>query len=276
VSDKSRSARVLLASGCLLLLAAILLYAGRSMPSRALTEAGLVVATLAIVAAGTSVVAGVYVPLWRELHPTVIATPRNLVAEASRLATVAGIDRAPQLRVVKDKRPVAHVRSWRGPERITVHTGLLDQAGPLAVTGVLGHETGHIINGDTRDYRRVFLPVIVASCSALIAVFTLNIAGALGPAAWLRAEMIVVVLMGIVWVAYLAPASRRCERAADRAGVHLTGVEAQLAALDLIPTKARGHLKASVRALRCFNNYPTVEQRRAAVHAAGREMAGRR
>ena len=193
-----------------------------------------------------------------------LEVPTQLAVDVVRLAQVASID-APRVRVVKDDSCTAHARSYRGAQRITYTSGMLERSTRLALEGVTGHEVAHIVNGDIRSFRRVDVPTVAlfAVLPGVLLVFAA--AGALAPA-HTAAGFGGLAVAAVTWWRVTVPGNRRLEIAADVTGARLTSIDAQLAALDGIEGR-RGEERSSSRFWRWLDPYPTLEERRAAVCA---------
>jgi len=210
-------------------------------------------------------------------------TPENdlqwLRATVTRLASRAHL---PQPRVgVYDSTEVNALAT--GPSRkrslVAVSSGLLHNMSREEVEGVLGHELAHVANGDmvTMALLQGVMNVFVLSCPWCV---TRALRGRLGARAarvlGRAAQMVLLLLLGLLGALTVAWYSRRREFRADAAGARLVGRSKVQAALRQL-TRTRGRVEASPDTLaalkisgrdawlEAFSTHPPLEARLAAL-----------
>lgn len=150
--------------------------------------------------------------------PTAHAT---LVGTTDRLAAVAGVP-PPEVRVLDDDRPLAHVVGRRRSATLVVSTGLLAALREDELAAVLAHELAHLANGDTRLTSLALAPVVLAESTFVEDESPADP----GELLWH------LVGLAIMWVGQFGAAAFTVgrERAADETAARLTGDPAALAA----------------------------------------------
>ena len=195
--------------------------------------------------------------------------PAQVPVILADLASKAGIA-IPRTKVIRNRAPNARVSLFTGPS-LVINRGLLDSLSPLALIGTIGHEIGHIISGHLRAQQRIlplgWFALVLGTC--LLCVLWQSGVVSL---AW---PVCAAVATGVVWPV-VARVSRGHEFEADRAGAQLTGIGAQLAALDELEryARARGRRPRLGRVGRLVSTHPSYAERKAALHAIGRGKEG--
>ena len=171
----------------------------------------------------------------------IIESPRNssekwLVDTVRNQAEQAGIG-MPEVGVFESPQPNAFATGMnKNDALVAVSTGLLNAMSQNEVEAVLGHEVGHVANGDmvTMGLLQGVLNTFVILFSRIIGMLIdraiFKIERGIGPGYWIGsivAEMVLGILAAIIakWF------SRRREYRADQAGAELAGKENMIAAL---------------------------------------------
>lgn len=212
---------------------------------------------------------------------------RWLVDTVRRLARDAGIG-APEVAVFPSAQPNAFATGASSNRAlVAVSTGLLQRMGPKELEAVLGHEIGHVANGDMLTLALVqgvvntFVIFLARIIGFVVDRVVLRNEQGLGIGYWITSIAAQVVL-GILASAVVMWFSRRREFRADERGAELAGRENMIAALERLKTTsamddalpesmaafgiaagARGGLRA------LFRSHPLLEERIAALRAAG-------
>jgi len=149
----------------------------------------------------------------------------------------------------------------RHPPEVRVTDQLLDRAPDHVISGVLGHELAHLINGDGNRRRRYGLSLATAAGLLLAAI--LRFPAAVG---WLS-PLTIALGLGLLTL------SRRLELQADATSLHLVDAEQATAALIWLqqPRQAAGtlwraQLDTWTRGL--LSTHPTPDQRVRALQRA--------
>jgi len=170
----------------------------------------------------------------------------------------------PALQIVPGPAAGTHLYQRPGhPAEIRVTDQLLDRAPDHVLSGILGHELAHLVNGDGNRRRRYGLSL--ATAAGLLLAATLRFPAAAG---WLSP---LTIALGLVLLAL----SRRLELQADATSLRMVDVEQAVAALVWLqqPRQAAGtlwraQLDTWTRGL--LSTHPTPDQRvRALQRAAG-------
>jgi heat shock protein HtpX len=214
-------------------------------------------------------------------------TERWLVDTVQRHATAAGIG-MPEVAIFDSATPNAFATgASRNKALVAVSTGLLEQMNADEVEAVLGHEIGHVANGDM-----VTLALIQGVVNTFVIFFS-RVIGHLvdrvvfkterghGPAFWITtivAELVIGILASLIVFWF----SRRREFRADAGGARLAGRDRMVGALErLKATYAQTTLpdrmaafgisgKTSRGITRLFMTHPPIDERIARLKAAGR------
>ena len=214
----------------------------------------------------------------------VIETPRNdterwLLATVERQAKAAGIG-MPEVAIFPSNQPNAFATgASRNSALVAVSTGLLDHMSRAEVEAVLGHEIGHVANGDM-----VTLTLIQGVVNTFVMFFA-RIIGHFVDRVILKNEnghglgyfvtsIVAELVLGILASMIVAWFSRRREFRADVAGATLSNRPAMISALQRLQVASgqpsvlpesmtafgiSGGLQAGFRAL--FSSHPPLEVR---------------
>ena len=220
----------------------------------------------------------------------IIEQPRNrdeqwLLNTVAELAREAGID-TPEVGIFPAAAPNAFATGWnRNQALVAVSAGMLQRFPPNEVRAVLGHEIGHVANGDM-----VTLTLIQGVVNTFVMFFARIIGHTVDRVVFktergyglgyfvvtIVAEMILGLLASMIVFAF----SRWREFRADAAGARLAGTGDMIAALDRLrggqdmPNELPGELtafgiseqmKQGVAAL--FSSHPPLERRIAALRS---------
>ena len=213
-----------------------------------------------------------------------IETPRNdterwLLATVERQAKAAGIA-MPEVAIFPSNQPNAFATgASRNSALVAVSTGLLDHMSRSEVEAVLGHEIGHVANGDM-----VTLTLIQGVVNTFVMFFA-RIIGHFVDRVILKNEsghglgyfvtsIVAELVLGILASMIVAWFSRRREFRADTAGATLSSRPAMISALERLRVASgqpsvlpesmtafgiSGGLQAGFRAL--FSSHPPLEVR---------------
>jgi heat shock protein HtpX len=218
----------------------------------------------------------------------VIEQPRNsterwLMDTVARQAQAAGIG-MPEVAIFPAAEPNAFATgASRNKALVAVSTGLLENMTPDEVEAVLGHEIGHVANGDM-----ITLTLIQGVVNTFVMFFA-RVIGWFVDRVLLKNErglgigymittIVAELVLGILASAIVMGFSRRREFRADAAGAQLAGRQKMIAALErlkraqelpsTLPTTmtAFGISSGAVSGLRAlFRSHPTLDDRIAAL-----------
>ncbi|MDO6680714.1 MULTISPECIES: protease HtpX [unclassified Oceanobacter] len=196
----------------------------------------------------------------RGMNVQVIESPHNaseqwLVSTVQELADKAGIG-MPEVGVFNSHQPNAFATGWnRNDALVAVSTGLLQRMSKDEVKAVLGHEIGHVANGDM-----VTLALIQGVINAFVMFFARIIGNFVdkailknenGPGiGFFIATFVSEIVLGILASFIVAWFSRRREYRADIAGADLVSPVAMINALARLqesydqPSELNGELVA--------------------------------
>jgi heat shock protein HtpX len=219
----------------------------------------------------------------------VIAQPRNatetwLVETVQRQAKAAGIG-MPEVGIFDSPEPNAFATgASRNNALVAVSTGLLQRMTREQAEAVLGHEVGHVANGDMitltliQGVVNTFVFVLSRVIGNLVDKVVFKTENGHGPAFWIT-TIVAEIVLGILATMIVMWFSRRREFRADRAGAYLASKPAMIGALEALK---RGHeqsegLPDAMRAFgirgggkagglkALFLSHPPLEQRIAAL-----------
>lgn len=211
----------------------------------------------------------------------VITNPRNsteawLVDTVAKLSHKAGI-KMPEVAIFNDASPNAFATgAFKNSALVAVSTGLIDLMNENEIEAVLGHEIGHIANGDmvTLTLLQGVLNTFVVFFARIIGYFVDRVvlknkeeeAGIGYLVASIAAEIVLGILASIIVMAF----SRYREYRADEAGAYLSGKSNMIAALAALGrSKNEPHLPEAVKAfgingkglMQLFSTHPSLESR---------------
>ncbi len=221
----------------------------------------------------------------------VIETPRTrqeewLVATVTELAQQAGI-KTPEIGIFPSPVSNAFATGWnKDAALVAVSEGLLQRFRPEEAKAVLGHEIGHVANGDM-----VTLTLIQGVVNTFVMFFA-RIVGSIvdratsrdgrgGGMGYFMATMFAQMVLGILASIIVYWFSRWREFRADAAGSHLAGNNNMIAALERLraeqglPNDLPGEMTAfgikgdfKQHMTELFMTHPPLEKRIAALRAA--------
>ena len=228
----------------------------------------------------------------RSMGVQVIEQPQNaseqwLYSTVKELADKAGIG-MPEVGIFDSAAPNAFATGWnKNNALVAVSTGLLQRMNKDEVAAVLGHEIGHVANGDM-----VTLALIQGVVNAFVMFFARIIGNFVdkavfknenGPGiAFYITTFVTEIILGILASTIVAWFSRRREFRADEAGAALTSNAAMASALmrlketydqpselsgELVAFGIRGEGKLSA----LFSSHPPLDDRIAALQAASKQ-----
>ncbi|MBD3609142.1 MAG: protease HtpX [Gammaproteobacteria bacterium] len=203
------------------------------------------------------------------------ATEQWLLQTVERQAQAAGIG-MPEVAVYDAPDPNAFATGWnRNDALVAVSTGLLRSMTEDEVEAVLGHEIGHVANGDM-----VTLALIQGVVNTFV-IFLSRVIGHLvdrvvfkterghGPAFWIT-SIVAEIVLGILASMIVAWFSRQREFRADAAGAHLASPNKMISALQRLQSfSGQPHLPDQMAAFGIsgttlaglFRSHPPLEQR---------------
>ena len=212
----------------------------------------------------------------------IIDQPQNageqwLLSTVKELSQKAGIG-MPEVGLFSSPAPNAFATGWnRNAALVAVSTGLLQRMDKEQVKAVLGHEIGHVANGDM-----VTLALIQGVVNAFVMFFARIIGNFVDKAVFKNEEgpgiaffvttMIAEVVLGILASTIVAWFSRRREYRADQAGAELVSPTAMISALAALqqtyeqPSELNGELVAfgirgEGRFSALFSTHPPLDER---------------
>ena len=212
------------------------------------------------------------------------ATQAWLVETVRRLSEKAGIG-MPEVAVYQGPPNAFATGAFKNSALVAVSTGLLESMNREEVEAVLGHEIGHVANGDM-----VTLTLIQGVLNTFV-VFLSRIVGGIVDRAVFRTEngngpgyfitvLVCQLLLGVLASMIVAWFSRQREFRADAASASLLGdARPMVGALQRLGGIEPTALPESMKALgindkpgfmSLFSTHPPIEQRIAALQSAGR------
>ena len=221
-----------------------------------------------------------------------IEQPRNeteawLVNTVKRQAEAAKI-KMPEVGIFDSPEPNAFATGpGRNNSLVAVSTGLLQRMTREQAEAVLGHEVGHVANGDMvtltliQGVVNTFVFVLSRVIGSIVDKVVFRNENGHGPAFWIT-TIVAEIVLGILATMIVMWFSRRREFRADRAGAYLASKPAMIGALEALK---RGHeqsagLPDAMRAFgirgggkvsglkRLFLSHPPLDERIAALQAA--------
>ena len=206
-----------------------------------------------------------------------------LVQTVKRLADHAGIG-MPEVAVYEGAPNAFATGAFRNSSLVAVSTGLLQSMSKEEVEAVLGHEIGHVANGDmvTLTLIQGVVNTFVVFLSRVVGFFVDKVIfrteRGVGPGFFI-ASLVAQIVLGIAASMIVAWFSRQREFRADRGSAELLGsprpMMAALATLGGVPAgelpqafEAHGIKQSQSRFLGLFASHPPIEARIAALQAA--------
>jgi heat shock protein HtpX len=230
----------------------------------------------------------------RSMGVQVIDQPQNaseqwLYSTVKELADKAGIG-MPEVGIFHSDAPNAFATGWnKNNALVAVSTGLLQRMNKDEVAAVLGHEIGHVANGDM-----VTLALIQGVVNAFVMFFARIIGNFVDKAVFKNEDgpgiafyittFVAEMVLGILASTIVAWFSRRREYRADEAGAALTSNAAMASALmrlketydqpselsgELVAFGIRGEGKLSA----LFSSHPPLDDRIAALQNAAKQQS---
>lgn len=199
-----------------------------------------------------------------------------LVDTVARLSHKAGI-KMPEVAIFEDMSPNAFATgAFRDDALVAVSRGLLESMDQKEVEAVLGHEIGHIANGDM-----VTLTLLQGVVNTFV-IFFARIIGYVVDRVILKnrddrvgigytiASIVAEIVLGILATIIVMAFSRYREYRADEAGAYLSSRDNMIAALEALRrSKDEPHLPEAVKAFgingkslaALFSTHPSLESR---------------
>lgn len=220
-------------------------------------------------------------------------TERWLLSTVAELARQANID-TPAVGIFPADQPNAFATGWnRNKALVAVSTGLLQHMRQEEIRAVLGHEIGHVANGDmitlalVQGVVNTFVMFLARIAGFLVDRVVLKNERGLGIGFWVT-TIIMDIVLGILAMTIVMWFSRRREFRADEAGAQLAGKASMIAALrrlqsagdapDAMPESmhAFGINQSKPQGIKAlFSSHPPLEDRIAALEALQPGMAPR-
>ena len=211
----------------------------------------------------------------------VITNPANqeefwLVDTVARLSQKAGI-KMPEVAIFEDMSPNAFATgAFKNDALVAVSRGLLYSMNQKEVEAVLGHEIGHVANGDmvTLTLLQGMVNTFVIFFARIIGyvvdrVILKNRSDRVG-IGYMVASVFAEIVLGVLAMMIVMAFSRYREYRADEAGAFLSGRENMIAALQaLARSKDEPHLPEAIKAFgingkgfaALFSTHPSLEDR---------------
>ena len=227
----------------------------------------------------------------RSTGTQIIENPRTeeerwLIATVQELSTKAGI-KMPEVGIFPSYQSNAFATGWnKNAALVAVSTGLLQRMSRDEVKAVLGHEIGHVANGDM-----VTLSLIQGVVNTFV-MFGARVVGGIIDRAVFRSEnnrgggigyfvsvMVLQIVFGIAASAVVMWFSRQREYRADAGGARLAGREKMIGALQRLAAGPGAPLPGQLQAFgiaggrvsgfqRLFMSHPPLEDRIARLRGA--------
>ncbi len=211
----------------------------------------------------------------------VITNPANgeefwLMESVARMSSKAGI-KMPEVAIFEDMSPNAFATgAFKNDALVAVSRGLLTSMNKKEVEAVLGHEIGHVANGDmvTLTLLQGVVNTFVVFFARIIGyvvdrVILKNRSERVG-VGYMVANILAEIVLGVLAMMIVMAFSRYREYRADEAGAHLSGRENMIAALEALKrSKEEPHLPESIKAfgingkglMALFSTHPSLEDR---------------
>lgn len=211
----------------------------------------------------------------------VITNPTNseefwLVETVARLSQKAGI-KMPEVAIFEDMSPNAFATgAFKNDALVAVSRGLLRSMNQKEVEAVLGHEIGHVANGDMVTLTLlqgvvntfvVFFARIIGYVVDRVILKNRNESVGIG---YMIANVVAEIVLGILASMVVMAFSRYREYRADEAGANLSTAQNMIAALQALQrSKEEPHLPEAIKAFgingkgfaALFSTHPSLEDR---------------
>ena len=211
----------------------------------------------------------------------VITSPSNqeefwLVDTVARLSQKAGI-KMPEVAIFEDMSPNAFATgAFKNDALVAVSRGLLRSMNQREVEAVLGHEIGHVANGDMvtltllQGVVNTFVVFFARIIGYVVDRVILKNRGERVGVGYMIASVLAEIVLGVLAMIIVMAFSRYREYRADEAGAFLSGKENMIAALQaLARSKDEPHLPEQIKAfgingkglMALFSTHPSLEDR---------------
>lgn len=211
----------------------------------------------------------------------VITNPVNqeefwLLDTVARLSQKAGI-KMPEVAIFEDMSPNAFATgAFKNDALVAVSRGLLRSMNQREVEAVLGHEIGHVANGDMvtlallQGVVNTFVVFFARIIGYVVDRVILKNRGERVGVGYMVASILAEIVLGVLAMIIVMAFSRYREYRADEAGAYLSGKENMIAALQaLARSKEEPHLPEQVKAfgingkgiMALFSTHPSLEDR---------------
>lgn len=211
----------------------------------------------------------------------VITNPANqeefwLVDTVAKLSQKAGI-KMPEVAIFEDMSPNAFATgALKNDALVAVSRGLLRSMNQREVEAVLGHEIGHVANGDMvtltllQGVVNTFVVFFARIIGYVVDRVILKNRGERVGVGYMVASVLAEIVLGVLAMIIVMAFSRYREYRADEAGAYLSGRENMIAALQaLARSKEEPHLPEQIKAfgingkglMALFSTHPSLEER---------------
>lgn len=211
----------------------------------------------------------------------VITNPANqeefwLVDTVAKLSQKAGI-KMPEVAIFEDMSPNAFATgAFKNDALVAVSRGLLRSMNQREVEAVLGHEIGHVANGDMvtltllQGVVNTFVVFFARIIGYVVDRVILKNRGERVGVGYMVASVLAEIVLGVLAMIIVMAFSRYREYRADEAGAYLSGRENMIAALQaLARSKDEPHLPEQIKAfgingkglMALFSTHPSLEER---------------
>lgn len=211
----------------------------------------------------------------------VITNPANqeefwLVDTVAKLSQKAGI-KMPEVAIFEDMSPNAFATgAFKNDALVAVSRGLLRSMNQREVEAVLGHEIGHVANGDMvtltllQGVVNTFVVFFARIIGYVVDRVILKNRGERVGVGYMVASVLAEIVLGVLAMIIVMAFSRYREYRADEAGAYLSGRENMIAALQaLARSKEEPHLPEQIKAfgingkglMALFSTHPSLEER---------------
>lgn len=211
----------------------------------------------------------------------VIINPANeeelwLVQSVAKMSQRAGI-KMPEVAIFEDMSPNAFATgAFKNDALVAVSRGLLRSMNKQEVEAVLGHEIGHVANGDMVTLTLlqgvvntfvIFFARVIGYIVDKIILKNKNDGVGIG---YIVASIIAEIVLGVLAMIIVMAFSRYREFRADEAGAYLSSKKNMIAALEALKSsKQEPHLPESIKAFgingkgfaTLFSTHPSLEDR---------------